>query len=52
MDGTAISGRPQRSKREIKRLQDHARTQRVEKSKRKKPRNQVAFPSRKKSGKK
>ncbi|KAF2159869.1 hypothetical protein M409DRAFT_60462 [Zasmidium cellare ATCC 36951] len=50
MDLDESTGRPQRSKREIKRLQDQARTQRVEKNKRKKPRNQVTFPSRKKKG--
>lgn len=49
MDSTS---KPRRSNREIKRIQEHNRTQRIEKNKRKKPRNQVAFPSRKKGGKK
>ncbi|KXS99057.1 hypothetical protein AC578_6966 [Pseudocercospora eumusae] len=44
------STKPTRSKREVKRLQE-ARAQRQEKKSRKRARNQVAFPKKKKPGK-
>ncbi|KAK4501202.1 hypothetical protein PRZ48_007009 [Zasmidium cellare] len=51
MEKTSVNpNRPLRSKREIKRRQEFKKTQRIEKNPRKKARNLVKFPARRKTG--